>query len=85
MNIIDSFEMFMEDLPVVRWSVEHLAANKKHWEKLTKQHKMYEFNRDWYMKFFKKCSDKQILYYVITDMKHFSDWAETEAVNRGLL
>lgn len=80
-----TLELFMEDTPVTEWSPEHLAANKKHWDKLTKQHKLYEYNREWYLNYFKTCSDKQVLYYVITDLKHFSDWAEIEALNRGLL
>jgi hypothetical protein len=79
-----TLDMFFEE-DFKPWSESHVAGNRKQWGKLTKQHALYNYNRDWYKRVLSEAGNKHLLYAAGLEIPHYSKWAEVEAVKRGLI
>jgi len=78
-----TLEMFMDD-NVTTMTDGHISALMASWKKVKSSDKLYEFNRDWYTKFFQGCSDAQLAYYAGLGIPHYSNWAVDVATARGI-
>ena len=79
-----NLDMFMQ-VDHVPWSDSHIAAITKHWGRLNKTTKIYEFNVKWYARVLSEDSNAHVLYVAGLNIPHLSKWAEVEAKKRGLL
>jgi hypothetical protein len=76
-----TLEMFMDD-NVDKMTDGHIATLMASWKKITTKDKLFEFNRDWYTKFFQKCSDAQLQYYAGLGIPFYSSWASQVLAKR---
>ncbi len=79
-----TLDLFFED-EVKPFTEGHVNALIQSWKKFDKSDKLYNFNHDWYVKYFEKCSNKQLMYYAGLGIPHYSEWASIVALSRGII
>jgi hypothetical protein len=59
----------------LKWTDSHVQKLREEWEKM-KTHKLFAFNKEWYIGVFEKCNPKTLEYYVSLKIPYFSEWAD---------
>jgi hypothetical protein len=75
-----TLELFFEQ-DSFRWTDAHITSLREKWKDM-KQHKLFQFNKEWYSKIFENCNNATLDYYVSLKIPHFSGWAEDERKSR---
>ncbi len=73
-----------DDEEFVPWNKPHLDALVVQWGKLTKQHKMYDFNMKWYRDYISSRGDNFVRYLAGLQIPHLSALADQEKLKRGI-
>lgn len=58
------------------WNDEHIAAMRKWWKKLTPDHKLYEYNKNWHVPILEKRSERELKFIANAKIPHLSQWAK---------